>query len=305
MRVTIITFGVFSGVRVFLTGGSGWIGSAALPELLKAGHSVVGLARSDESAAKLTAQGAEPIRGELTNDEVLHRAAQEADAVVHLAFEHVNDLAGSAEKDMRATTVLSEALAGTGKVFIAASGTPSVPGKVATERDNGNPQGPFARRLQVAQAVVELAKRNVRSSVIRFPRSVHGVGDKKGLITRIIQLSRQLGVAVYLDDGSSRWPAVHRFDAAKLVCLALERAPAGSVLHAVGDEGVPLAKVAEVIGRKLSVPTKSVSPEALGFLGLVMKADQPASSALTQELVGWKPTHPGLLADLEDGDYFA
>ncbi|MEU5265669.1 SDR family oxidoreductase [Amycolatopsis sp. NPDC021455] len=289
-------------MRVFVTGASGWIGSALVPELLGAGHQVVGLARSDASAEAVAAMGAEVLRGDLADLETLKAGAESADGVVHLAFGH--DFAGmeaSIRTDAAAVAAMGEVLGG--KVFVAASGTPMVPGRAATEQDDPVFAGPVAGRGDNARAVLATAERGVRASLVRLPRSVHGEGDAHGLITRLIGLGREKGVAAYVGDGTARWPAVHVLDAAHLFRLAVEQAPAGSVLHAVGDEGVRIRDVAEVAGRRLGLPVTSVEPGELGFLGTLAGLDQPASSAKTQELLGWRPVHPGLLEDLEKGYY--
>jgi nucleoside-diphosphate-sugar epimerase len=292
-------------MRVFVTGASGWIGSAVVPELIGAGHQVLGLARSDSSAAAVAALGAEVLRGDLQDLNALRAGAADADAVVHLAYIHdFARRAASVQVDARAVEALGTALAGTGRPLVAASGTPALPGGAATERDFPAMGGPAAGRDKNAQAVLDLAARGVRSSVVRMPRSVHGDGDHHGLIARVIGLARDQGAVCYVGDGSGRWPAVHVLDAAGLVRLAVERAPAGSVLHAVADEGVPVRDFAAVIGRHLNLPTASVPAEELGFLGMILALDCPASSALTTELVGWRPVQPGLIEDLDKGHYF-
>ena len=199
---------------------------------------------------------------------------------------------------------MAAVLEGTGKPLVAASGTPAMPGGAATERDFPAFGGPAAGRDKNARAVLDLAARGLRSSVVRMPRSVHGEGDRHGLISRVIGAARDKVRVGYVGDGSSRWPAVHVLDAAVLVRLAVERAPAGSVLHAVADEGVPVRDFATVIGAHLNLPTASVPAEELGFLGMILGLDCPASSALTTELLGWRPTRPGLIEDLDKGHYF-
>ncbi|NBH08075.1 SDR family oxidoreductase [Amycolatopsis sp. SID8362] len=290
-------------MRVFVTGASGWIGSAVVPELLGAGHEVVGLARSDASAAAVEAMGADVLRGDLTDLDTLKNAAASADGVVHLAFGHdFTRIAESIETDARAVEALGSAVAG--KPFVAASGTPVVAGRPSAEQDEPEGFGPLAGRLDIARSVVAMAGRGVRSSVVRLPRSVHGEGDRHGFIVRLVEFSREKGAAAYVGDGTQRWPAVHVLDAAHLFRLALEEAPAGSVLHAVGDEGVEIREIAAVIGRHLELPTASVPAEELGFLGGILAVDQPARSAHTRELLGWRPTRPGLLEDIEKGHYF-
>ncbi|MFF2183542.1 SDR family oxidoreductase [Streptomyces sp. NPDC058155] len=307
-------------MRVFITGASGWIGSALVPELIGAGHEVVGLARSDASAAALTEAGAQVRRGTIDDLDTLRDAAAESDGVIHLAFKHDIAFSGgfedAADADRRAIDTFGEALAGSDRPFLIASGTLGLaPGRLATEED-GQASGPAgahmnggpAKRLANAQATVALADRGVRSSVVRLTPTVHGDGDN-GFMATLVAIARDKGVSGYIGDGASRWPAVHRSDAARLFRLALEGAPAGSTLHAVAEEGVPIRAVAEVIGRHLGVPSASVSPDdaaghftwMAGFLGL----DSPTSGAYTRELLGWRPTGPGLIDDLEKGHYFA
>lgn len=304
-------------MRVFVTGASGWIGSAVVPELIGAGHQVVGLARSDASAAALDAAGAEVGRGSLEDLDALRSAAEASDGVVHLAFKHdiafSGDFQGAADADRAAIETFGDALAGSGRPFVIASGTMGLaPGRVATERDGLSSDGevPFegaGARLANAQLTLSLASRGVRPSVVRLPPTVHGDGDK-GFIASVVGVARDKGVSGYVGDGSNRWPAVARLDAARLFRLALEQAPAGSVLHAVADEGVPIRDVAEVIGRGLDLPVAAVpvegASEHFGWLGGLLGLDGPASSALTRELLGWQPTHPGLLEDLGKGYYF-
>jgi nucleoside-diphosphate-sugar epimerase len=308
-------------MRVFVTGASGWIGSAVVPELLGAGHQVTGLARSDASAEALTAAGAQVHRGSLDDLDSLRSAAEASDGVIHLAFKHEAAFSGgfqdAAAADRGAIETVGEALAGSGRPFLIASGTLGLaPGRVATERDDGHapgspaaadPASGPAMRLANAEMTLALASRGVRSSVVRLPPTVHGDGDN-GFMAALVAMTRGRGVSGYLGDGSNRWPAVHRFDAASLFRLALEQAPAGSVLHAVADEGVPIREVAEVIGRHLDVPVASIPAEQaagqFGFLAGFLGLDSPASSTLTRELLGWQPTHPGLIEDLDKGHYF-
>jgi nucleoside-diphosphate-sugar epimerase len=292
-------------MRVFVTGASGWIGSSVVPELIGAGHQVLGLARSDSSAVAVAALGAEVLRGDLADLDALRSGAADADAVVHLAYIHdFTQMAASVQADAAAVEAMAAALEGTGKPLVAASGTPAMPGAVATERDFPAFGGPAAGRDKNAKAVLDLAARGIRSSVVRMPRSVHGEGDRHGLISRVIGAASERGAVGYVGTGSSRWPAVHVLDAAALVRLAVERAPAGSVLHAVADEGVPVRDFATVIGAHLNLPTASVPADELGFLGMILGLDCPASSALTTELLGWRPTRAGLIEDLDKGHYF-
>ncbi|MFE3458234.1 SDR family oxidoreductase [Nocardiopsis aegyptia] len=304
-------------MRVFMTGASGWIGSAVVPELLAEGHEVVGLARSDASAAALGTAGVKVLRGTLDDLDTLRAAADGADAVVHLAFKHdiafTGDFQGAVEADRRVVEAFGAALAGSDRPLLIASGTAGVAsGRVASERDGhgGDPTatvaGPEGRQA-TAELLLSLASRGVRSSVVRLPPTVHGEGDP-GFLRAVVGVARDKGVSGHVGDGSQRWPAVHRLDAAHLIRLTLEKAPAGSTVHAVDDEGVPLRSVAEVIGRHLDLPVVSVAPddagEHFGWPAPLLGTDGPASSALTRELLGWRPTHPGLLDDLDQGHYF-
>jgi nucleoside-diphosphate-sugar epimerase len=301
-------------MRVFVTGASGWIGSAVVPELIGAGHDVVGLARSEASAAVLASAGARSVRGTIDDLDVLRNAAAASDGVIHLAFQHEIAFSGgfqeAAEADRRAVEAIGDALAGSDRPFVIASGTAGlVPGGLATERDGHGsagteqvPPGPRIRR-GTAELTLALASRGVRSSVLRLPPTVHGEGDN-GFLATIVDIARRTGIAGYLGDGSNRWPAVHRLDAAHLFRLAMEGAPAGTTLHAVADEGVPIRSVAEVIGRHLRVPVQPVAPEHFTWLAAFIGLDTPASSAGTRQLLGWQPTRPGLLEDLDKGHYF-
>jgi len=316
-------------MRVFVTGASGWVGRGLVPELTAVGHEVTGLARSDAAARALRATGAGVRRGSLDDLGTLREAAVAADAVVHLAFKHdiafAGDFAGATRADRAAIETFGEALAGTGKPFVIASGILGVlglpPGTVATERDGlapnsentagGDRDVPISGasdRMANARYTSALAGRGVRSSVVRLPPATHGNGDN-GFIPAVIGFARKKGAAAYVGDGANRWPAVHRDDAARLFRLALESAPAGSVLHAVGDEGVRLREVAEIFAANLGVPAVSVTPEQageyVGFLGGFWGFDGPASAQITRDLLGWQPTRPGLIADLKEGHYFA
>jgi nucleoside-diphosphate-sugar epimerase len=295
-------------MRVFVTGATGWIGSAIVPELIEAGHQVVGLARSDEGAAAVAAAGAEVVRGSLDDLDGLRAAAAAADGVIHTAYIHdFSDMEGAARTELGAVEALSGPLQGTGRPLVVTTGTALLkPGQVVTENDSADAGGGHPRAA-TELAAKALADRGVRVSVVRPGASVHGEGDH-GFVPVLIDVARRTGVSGYIGDGSNRWPAVHRFDAAHLYRLALEQAPAGSVFHAIGDEGVPTRDIAEIIGRHLSVPVVSIAPENagehFGWIGGFFALDAPASNALTQERLGWRPTHIGLLEDLDQGHYF-
>lgn len=292
-------------MRVFVTGASGWIGSALLPELINAGHEVVGLTRSDCSAGAVAGAGAEALRGDIGDLDMVRAAAADADGVVHLAFDHdFSRFEESVRDDARVIEALCDELADSGKPLVVTSGTPIVPGRAATEHDESEPGTPPAARDANARLALDAADRGVRSSVVRLPRSVHGVDDLHGFVARMIDIAREKGVSGRVGDGTSRWPAVHVEDAALLFRLALEEAPPGTVLHAVGDEGVPVSDIAEAIGRNLGLPTASVPAEDFGFLGPLLSVDQPASSMLTRQLLEWRPARPGLIDDLNRGHYF-
>jgi nucleoside-diphosphate-sugar epimerase len=292
-------------MRVFVTGASGFIGSAVVSELIDAGHQVLGLARSESSAQAVEAAGGRAHRGDLENLESLRAGATSADGVIHLAFNHdFTDYTGAAETDRRAIETLGEVLAGSDRPFVVTSGLAGFAlGRTMTEDDAADPNSPRASE----QAALAFTSRAVRVAVLRLPPSVHGEGDH-GFVPRLIDIAREKGVAAYPGDGSNRWPAVHRFDAARLFRSALESAPAGSRLHAIGDEGVPVRDIAGAIGRHLTLPVTGIAPEKafdhFGWLGAFFSIDVPASSALTRDLLGWQPRKPGLLDDLEQGHYF-
>jgi nucleoside-diphosphate-sugar epimerase len=319
MAATVISRLLEVLMRIFVTGASGWIGSAVIPELLDAGHEVIGLARSDASADALTAAGAGVYRGDLDDLDTLRDAAAASDGVIHLAFKHElafsGDFQAAADADRRAVETFGEALAGSDRPLLIASGILGLaPGSVVTEQDGHGAHaavaafggGPRAR-WETAEFTLSLASCGVRSSIVRLPPTNHGDGDN-GFIATLVGIAREQGVSGYVSDGANRWPAVHRLDSARLFRLALEEAPAGTTLHAVAEEGVPVREVAEVIGRHLDIPVVSVAAEDAGehfdWLGGFLGLDAPASSAWTRELLGWEPTHPGLITDLDQGHYF-
>ncbi|MEC3993757.1 SDR family oxidoreductase [Actinacidiphila sp. DG2A-62] len=295
-------------MKVFVTGASGGIGSLLVPELLAAGHDVLGLARSDASARIVRAAGGSVLSGEMTDPDVLRTGAAAADAVIHVAFNHGPDLARSVDDEARAVETFGTALKGSGKALVIASGTPIVPGRLATEQDSPVADDPMAatplgRRGRTARYVLDLADQGVRSVVVRLPRSVHSRGRKYGLAGALIAAARRTGVSGYVGDGSQRWPAVHHLDAVRLFRLALEQAEPGTSVHAVADEGDPMRTLAETIGGVLGLPAEPVPAGHFGPAGAVFALDQPASSELTREKFGWQPTHPSLIEDLAAGDY--
>src|SRR5580693_3478666 len=300
-------------MRVFVTGASGHIGSAVVPELLRAGHQVVGLARSDSSAAALAAAGAEVRRGDLDDLDGLRKAAGAADGVIHLAFKHdemrSGDFPAAVAADLAAIGALAAPLEGTGKPLVTTSGTlmltaAGITGRPGTEADfaDGGP------RVDAENFVIGLAERDVRSSVVRLPPITHSSLDHHGFAHVLIGIARQTGVSGYVGEGANRWPSVHTLDAAEVYRLALESAPAGSRLHAVADEGIPFRDIAAAIGRGAGVPTASIpasdAGEHFSFLGAFVGLDNPTSNSVTRKVLGWEPAHPGLINDLEHGHYF-
>jgi nucleoside-diphosphate-sugar epimerase len=295
-------------MHVFVTGATGHIGSAVVDELLQAGHRVTGLARSDASAAALTDKGVEVYRGDLADPDGLGTAAAASDGVIHLAFAHdFDNFVGVAEQDLHAVQAMGEALAGSDRPLVVTSGTLMLAfagqDGFATEEVT-LPAGP---RIDAENAAIALAGRGVRSSVVRLSPLVHSHLDGHGFGPTLIDIARETGKSAYVGDGSNRWPAVHTLDAARLYRLALEKAPAGTRLHGVADEGVPFRDIATVIGRQLDVPVGSIPLEEAAhfrFLGGFVPIDNPTSSALTQKVLDWRPEGPWLIEDLEQGHYF-
>ena len=296
-------------MRVFVTGATGWVGSAVVKDLIGAGHQVLGLARSNAAAETLAISGARVQSGDLENLDSLREGVAACDGVIHTAFGHdFSRFQANIDVDQRAIEAMGEVLAGSGRPFVTTSGTLMIalaaPGRLGTEHDAPPVSVP---RVASELATLSLASRGVRSSVIRLPPSVHGNCDR-GFIPRLVDIARDSGVSAYIGDGTNRWPAVHRLDAARAFTLALEQGEAGSRYHAVGDEGIPVRDLAEVIGRRLNLPIASKGADDaaghFGFLAMFLGLDAPASSASTRERLGWAPTHRGLIADLEEDGYF-
>ena len=298
-------------MRVLVTGASGHLGSAIVPELIAAGHEVVGLARSDTAAATVSALGATVRRGDLEDLHGLREAAADSDGVIHLAFNHgqmrSGNMAAAVATDLGVVKALGEALRGTGKPLVGVDGTLSLVslGRLGTEEDVVTGLG---GRSDAASAVIGFAQQGVRSSVVRIPPVMHSTLDRHGFARTLIAIAKEKGVSSCPGDGANRWPAVHTLDVSHLFCLALKDAPAGTRWHAVGDEGIPLREIARSIGDHLGVPTASIRDDELhahfGFLAMVIALDNPTSNLTTRRSLGWEPTHPGLIADFDSGDYF-
>jgi nucleoside-diphosphate-sugar epimerase len=295
-------------MRIFVTGATGWVGSAVVKDLIGAGHRVLGLARSDKGAEGLAAAGAEIHRGSLADLDNLKSGAAQADAVIHAAFNHdFSKFAANCAEDQCAIEAIGTVLEGSDRPLLVTSGVALLaPGRTATEQD-APPNAPtFPRKSEEATAA--LVERGVRASIIRLPPSVHGHGDH-GFIPILIGIARDKGVSAYIGDGLNRWPAVHRLDAARVYRLALESGAKSSRFHAAAEEGVPFREIAEVIGRRLNVPVVSKSPaevaEHFGWFAMFAGLDAPASSARTRAQLGWRPGQPGLIADIDHPAYFA
>lgn len=295
-------------MRIFVTGASGHIGSAVIPELLEAGHEVTGLARSDAAEAAVTALGASVRRGDIADIDAIRQCAAEADGVIHLALADRRQMRAGNVSEAAATQAavvraLGDALAGTGKPLVtaAALGALGPLGRPSTEADPGS--SAFSET-----AVLELGARGVRSSVVRLPPITHSRLDRHGFAPALIAIARRTGVAGYAGDGTNRWPAVHTLDAGHLYCLALEKAGPGTRWHAVDEEGIPMLEIAQSIAGHLDIPAASIPDDQLrehfGFLAMLIGLDVPATSLVTRRTLGWEPAHPGLLADFDDGCYF-
>jgi nucleoside-diphosphate-sugar epimerase len=291
-------------MRVFVTGATGFIGSALIEELLDAGHEVVGLARNEASAEKLRQRGVEALLGDLSDPVSLRKGAEKCDGVIHTAYNHdFSQFAAAAQMDQRAIESFGRVLAASGGPLVIASAIGALPpGRPVTEDDDPEPNSPVAIRLASEKKALALASEGVRSSVIRLPIMVHDQ-TKQGLATRMIALARQTGVSAYVKGGLNRWPAVHRLAAAQIFRLALEKGAAGSKFHAIDEDGTNLRAIAEAIGRLVHVPAVSKKPEEaashFGFLAYFIAADYQASAAKTKQTLGWNPTGPGVIADIE------
>ncbi|MFI6567524.1 SDR family oxidoreductase [Streptomyces sp. NPDC050534] len=291
-------------MRVFVTGASGSIGSVVVPDLIAAGHEVLGLVRSDRAAAAVAAGGGTPLRGDLSDLDSLRAGAAQGDGVINLAFSNDwSNLEQGIDEEERAVQTLAAALAGSGKPFVHAGLTPMVPGHLSTEEDPDTTNGPVGGRGRTSDVVLTLAAQGVRSSVVRLPRSVHQRGSTYGFCSVLIAVAQKTGVSAYVGDGTQRWPAVNRLDVAPLFRLALEEAAPGTVLHAVADESDTMRSLAEAIGGVLAMPVESAPPERFGLIGRLFALDMPASSAQTREQFDWKPAHPSLIDDLAAGGY--
>ncbi len=294
-------------MRILVTGASGWIGSACVPELLKAGHEVLGLARSDASAKKISELGATPVLGSFEDLNELRAIAKKAQGVVHLGYIHdFSRMEDAARTDRKVIEIFGEELAGSGGPLIIASGLLGLAtGRLGTELDRPDPT--VHARIQNAALTLDLAEKRVRSIVVRFAPTVHGSGGDHGFIQVLSSIARERGISGYIGDGSNRWSAVHRLDAASLIQLAVDNAPAGSVLHAASEVGVPAREIAQALGQFHGIPVECIPADQasahFGWIGMFFGMDAQGSSEMTQKMLGWQPTHPTLLEDIANGYY--
>lgn len=293
-------------MRVFLTGANGWIGSAVARDLMAAGHSVIGLARSKEKGAALASAGATVLVGSLGDGDVLRRGAADADGIIHTAFGlDIARIGELAAEDRIAIETFGEVFAGSARPIVVADGFLTVTGEKAVETDRPGVMPAFPRASQ--QTALALAERGLHAAVVRNPRSVHGQGETHGFVPMLAAVARAKGVSAYVGDGANLWPAVHRLDAARVYRLALERGARGEVYHAVAEEGVPFREIAKAIGRQLGLPATSLTPEEadahFGPLATWIANNGPASNAWTRQVLGWTPEHVGIVADIERLDY--
>jgi nucleoside-diphosphate-sugar epimerase len=295
-------------MRVFITGATGWVGSAVVKELIGAGHQAIGLTRSKQGADALAAAGAEIHHGSLADLKTLKSGATKSDAVIHCAFNHdFSKFEENCAEDQRAIEAMGSVLEGSDRPLLVTSGVALLaPGRLATENDSLPEPSPFPRKSETAAAA--LVDRGVRAVTVRLAPSVHGHGDH-GFVPILIGIAREKGVSAYIGEGSNRWPGVHRLDAARVYRLAIERGIKTGHLHAVDEEGVPFREIAEVIARRLNIPAVSKSPaeaaEHFGWFARFAAIDAPTSSALTRAHLGWKPEQPGLIADIDHPAYFS
>lgn len=297
-------------MRVFITGATGWVGSAVVKELIAAGHEVSGLVRSQANADALAKAGGRPILGSMSDLDVLRGSAAQADGVIHTAFGlDMSKIAEMSAEDRQAIETFSDVLLGSDRPLIVAGGIGIYPrGEIFTEEMSIGPVIPaFPRATE--QTTLAMAERGVRATVVRLPRSVHGIGERHGFIPQLASLAREKGISAYVEEGENLWPSVHRLDAARVFRLALEQGAAGGPFHAVAEQGIPYRQIAEVIGRQFQLPAVSLSQEEasahFGMMAMFIGGNGPASSEHTRERLGWAPQEPGLLADISQPEYFA
>ena len=297
-------------MRVFLTGANGWVGSAITRDLLDAGHAVIGLVRSKEKAQAFAAAGGTPLLGALSDLDVLREGAGDADGIIHTAFGlDISRIAELSEEDRRAIESFGEVVAGSDRPIVVTSGVGLLPAGETFSEDSPRPPVIPAFPRASEQTAFALAERGLRASVVRLPRSTHGLGERHGFVPMLAAVAREKGVSAYVGDGENLWPSVHRLDAARVFRLALERGARNEAFHAIAEEGVPFRLIAEAIGRQVGVPAKSLTPEEaerhFGGLAMWVAGNGPASSARTRAVLGWEPREPGIISDIDRPDYYA